>query len=131
MGTASVLTKGRGGRRTFRVVADLPPGAVLVCGLLAINAHAQPLIFAMYLIAAGLLDIADGALARQAGGPTAHGAVLDIVADWVTFGLAPMVLSGSHQRLDLIGSVSLALYRLAALARLVCPGLDFQRRRLC
>jgi CDP-diacylglycerol--serine O-phosphatidyltransferase len=125
--TTSVLSKGYSGRLTLRIVADLTTGGVLVCGLLAINARAQPFVFAMYLIAAGLLDVADGALARRAGGPTAHGTVLDVVADWVTFGLAPMILSVAHQRLDLIGSASLALYGLAALTRLVRAGRDFQQ----
>jgi CDP-diacylglycerol--serine O-phosphatidyltransferase len=123
-----VLNKSRGRRLTLRVVADLTTSAVFVCGLLAINANAQPFSFAMYLIAAGLLDIADGALARRAGGPTAHGAVLDIVADWVTFGLAPIVLAISLRPLGVILSASLALYGLAALTRLIRAGLDFQQR---
>jgi phosphatidylserine synthase len=130
MGTASVFRKGRSGRLTLRIAADLTTGAVFVCGVLAINAHAQPLVFATYLIAAGVLDIADGAFARRAGGPTAHGAVLDIVADWVAFGLAPIILSASHQRPGVIGSASLALYGLAALTRLVRAGRDFQQRHV-
>jgi CDP-diacylglycerol--serine O-phosphatidyltransferase len=130
METTPALDQGHAWRLTLRVAADLTTGAVFVCGLLAINARAQPLVFAMFLIAAGLLDVADGALARRAGGPTAHGAVLDVVADWVTFGLAPMVLAVSHQRLDLISLASLAFYGLAALTRLVRAGRDFQHRHV-
>lgn len=128
MGTAPAPPDGRTGRLILRVLADLMTGAVFAGGLLAINARAQPFHFAMYLFAAALLDVADGALARWAGGPTAHGVVLDIVADWVTFALAPIVLLGSRHRIDVVSVACLALYGLAAFARLVRAGRGFRRR---
>ncbi len=45
------------------------------------------------IVLAALIDGADGALARRAGGPTRAGAILDILADLAAFGLAPATLA--------------------------------------
>jgi CDP-diacylglycerol---serine O-phosphatidyltransferase len=81
-------------------------------------------IAAIRIVLAALIDGADGALARRAGGPTRAGAILDILADLSAFGLAPAALAAAGAAAgapEIVWPLVLALsvYLAAALWRLV------------
>jgi len=75
---------------------------VLACGLAI---EGMPEIAALLVIAAVVLDSADGALARKFGASSDFGVQLDSLADVISFGVAPAVLVGTlvMQRFELMG----------------------------
>ena len=109
----------------WRASADLTTILVLVMGLGAIAQRLHLSIAIVALWIGALLDGVDGMLARRAGGPTAHGALLDVIADWVAFGLAPVILILTHLPFGSAEWVALTIYLLAALGRLVRSCLSF------
>ena len=116
---------------TWRIAADLATGGVFACGVLAIANHDDPARLVTLVVTAAMLDGADGALARRAGGPCAHGAALDVLADMTAFGLAPVVLVLSQPQLQSGLPVVLALlvvYLVASLYRLIRAGRAYRRR---
>lgn len=68
---------------------------------------------------AGLLDALDGHCARRAGGPTRLGGLLDLVADWTAFGLAPAAVAWARQPAGPLLMLALIAFLSAALARLI------------
>jgi len=106
----------------------------MAIGLLAADlaATGRGPLAAIVIVLAALIDGADGALARRAGGPTRAGAMLDILADLSAFGLAPVTLaaaalvvtagaSAAPRTAESVWPLALALslYLAAALWRLV------------
>jgi phosphatidylserine synthase len=115
---------------TWRIAADLVTGGVFTCGVLAITSREDPARLVTLVVVAALLDGVDGALARRAGGPSAHGAALDVLADMTAFGVAPVVLVLMKPQLGSSSAVVLALlavYLLASLYRLIRSGRAYQR----
>ena len=76
----------------WRLLANLLTIGVFVLGALVVIAPRPSPSAAGLLIVAALVDGADGWVARRAGGPTRHGALLDLAADWTAFGLGPAIL---------------------------------------
>jgi phosphatidylserine synthase len=106
----------------WRIAADLASGGVFTCGILAVASRESPTRFAVLVVAAGLLDGVDGALARRAGGPSAHGATLDVIADLAAFCLAPAALALTQPRLQAVLPAALAVlcaFVFASLFRLI------------
>lgn len=106
----------------WRIAADLTCGGVFTCGILAIVNRENPRWFVPLVVVAGLLDGIDGAFARQAGGPSAYGATLDVIADMVAFCVAPAALVLAQPRFQEILPLTLTLlfvYALASLYRLI------------
>lgn len=113
----------------WRVAADACTVCVFSLGWLAIANSSRPAVFLGLLILAGLLDGIDGALARRSGGPSFHGAVLDVVADATTFGLAPLVFSQLQARLSgTLLEVGTVVYMAAVIGRLVRSARQYQKR---
>jgi CDP-diacylglycerol--serine O-phosphatidyltransferase len=115
-------------RTVWRWAANAVTVGICGLGLLAAALTAARrgtgLIAAGLIVVAALVDGADGALARRAGGPTRTGAVLDVVADLTVFGIAPAGLalaSAGPQTPGNIWPLALALgvYLAATLWRLV------------
>ena len=84
-----------------------------------------PLAAAALVFVAFVLDLADGIVARRHGRPTSHlGAILDILADMVSFGIAPALMLATvatgpgPMGLAWLGLVAAFLYAGAVLARL-------------
>ncbi len=98
--------------------------ANLGCGCAALHAMAgaSPVVerAAVLVIAAGVLDRADGWVARRLGRESRLGAQLDMLADLVSFGLAPAAIvaaDGSGSALGVaLGFVLAAALRLARFA---------------
>src|SRR5579859_1050501 len=89
-------------------------------GLLAVGWRGSSVVAAGLIVLAALVDGADGALARRAGGPTRAGAALDIVGDFTAFGVAPAALSLTRAPAHPWPLVmALRLFLAAALARLI------------
>ena len=112
----------------WRWLANLATVGIFGLGLLATAWRGTGLLAAGVIAAAALLDGVDGALARWAGGPTVTGAVLDILADFTAFGVAPAGLAlgvagapGMARTTSMAWPLGLVLglYLAAALARLV------------
>jgi phosphatidylserine synthase len=103
----------------LRLAAHLATLGVLAAGLLALAARADPLWVLAWMALATGLDGLDGWLARRAGGPTRAGALLDLLADLVAFGLAPASLVLSHHPPNLWLDTALIAFLAAALFRLV------------
>jgi CDP-diacylglycerol--serine O-phosphatidyltransferase len=109
-------------RAAWRWAANAATLGILALGLLALawGVASAGLPVAVIIVAAALLDGADGALARRAGGPSRTGAVLDILGDFTAFGLAPAALALARSPAGAWPLVpALAVYLAAALARLV------------
>lgn len=109
----------------WRIAGDVCTLSVFGLGLLAIFNTERPPLFLAIVALAGLLDGFDGVLARRSGAPSLHGTILDVVADGVAFGLAPIVFSLHQEKLSGIlfwaGSsiyISASLWRLVRSARL-------------
>ena len=110
----------------WRWLANTTTLGILGLGLLATAWRGSGLAAASVIVLAALVDGADGMFARRAGGPTRTGAVLDIAADFIAFGVAPAGLAlaqasasdGSPAGNWPLAAV-LGLYLAAALARLV------------
>lgn len=86
--------------------------------------------YACWLVLTGfLLDLADGAVARQLNACSALGAKLDDFADFTSFGLATGLLLQAHGILD---SLLVIVYVLAVFARLCffSSGMPFMYRGL-
>jgi phosphatidylserine synthase len=104
----------------WRITADACTLVVFSLGWLAIVNLNRPPFFLIFLVLAGLLDGLDGALARRSGGPSFHGAVLDVLADATTFGLAPLILSVYQAKLSgALLWVGATIYMAAAIWRLI------------
>jgi CDP-diacylglycerol--serine O-phosphatidyltransferase len=104
----------------WRIAADACTLSVFGLGWLAIAYSGQPPVFLGILILAGLLDGLDGILARRGSGPSLHGAVLDVIADATTFGLAPLVFSQLQGRLPgTLLEIGIVVYLTAVIGRLV------------
>jgi CDP-diacylglycerol--serine O-phosphatidyltransferase len=73
----------------WRIAADTATLGVMACGAAALVLRERTTLALILISAAAMLDGVDGALARRAGGPAAHGALLDVGADFTAFGLAP------------------------------------------
>ena len=127
--TERALPPAAGPRAGWRWAANGVTVFILALGVLAVvltSAGRGP-IAAIVIVLAALIDGADGALARRAGGPTRAGAVLDILADLTAFGLAPAALTvaaaaGAAPRTPATiwpPALALSLYLAAALWRLV------------
>lgn len=114
----------------WRVAADLASATVFACGVLAIASRHDPARLVTLVAAAVMLDGVDGTLARRAGGPCAHGAALDVLADMAAFGVAPVVLVMMNPQLQsgwpAVPAV-LAVYLIASLYRLIRSGRAYQR----
>src|SRR5271165_3493826 len=80
-------------RVAWRWAANAATLCIAGLGLLAVAWRGSGTFAAGLIVLAALVDGADGALARRAGGPTRAGAVLDIVGDFTAFGLAPSALA--------------------------------------
>src|SRR5688500_3375761 len=72
--------------------ADAATLGVLACGVLILMLPVTLPTAPWLIVLAAVLDVVDGALARRAGGATRYGAHLDIAADWIAFGAAPVKL---------------------------------------
>lgn len=95
--------------------ADLFTTLNLVSGLLAIILVAYDERISIALVIAGLLfDFLDGRIARMQKKSTAFGAELDSLADVVTFGVAPAIIT----LIDGIGIITASLYVIGAAYRL-------------
>jgi CDP-diacylglycerol---serine O-phosphatidyltransferase len=105
-------------RRTLRLAADAATLSVLLCGVLILTLPVTLQSALWLIVLAAVLDVLDGALARQAGGATRHGAHLDIAADWITFAAAPtkLILTAAASPALI---TALALYLVTSLARLI------------
>jgi CDP-diacylglycerol---serine O-phosphatidyltransferase len=104
----------------WRWVANLATLGIFGMGLLATAWRGTGLLAAGVIVLAALMDGADGALARRAGGPSHTGAVLDIVADFAAFGVAPAGLALARAPAGAWPlAAALALYLAASLARLI------------
>jgi len=104
----------------WRAAANTATLSVLAVGLLTLAARRDLFLSLALLAVATGLDGLDGVLARRAGGPSAGGALLDLAADLVAFGLAPAAILLS--RLQNPGWplwAALAVFLAAALARLL------------
>jgi phosphatidylserine synthase len=112
----------------WRAAANTATLSVLATGI-AVVAARRDLFPALALLAlATSLDGVDGLLARRAGGPSLTGALLDVAADWVAFGLAPAALLLSQPRLaNPAVWAALSLFLAAALARLLRTCRRFRR----
>lgn len=111
----------------WRIAADACTLCVFSLGWLAIANGNRPPIFVSLLVLAGLLDGIDGVLARRSGGPSFHGAVLDVVADATTFGLAPLVFSQFQAKLSgMLLAVGTLVYMAAVIGRLVRSARQYQ-----
>src|SRR3954454_7743355 len=76
----------------WRAAANTATLCVLAAGL-ATFAVRRDLFLSLALLALSTgLDGVDGLLARRAGGPSAGGALLDLAADLVAFGVAPAAI---------------------------------------
>jgi len=120
-------------RAAWRWAANAVTVSILLLGLAAAAAALWPLaprpaanqaLAAGLVVLAALVDGADGALARRAGGPTRTGAVLDVLGDVTAFGLAPAALAAATAaRLAptslWLAAPALAAYLAAAVWRLV------------
>jgi len=75
---------------------------------------------ALLVVVAGLLDAADGTVARWLGAPSRFGEMLDSLADALSFGVAPAVVAyaGGLAPLGLAGGVVAVFFALAAVIRL-------------
>jgi len=109
-------------RAAWRWAANIVTICILALGLAAASlawAGNRPLAAGLIVLAA-LVDGADGALARRAGGPTRTGAVLDVLGDLTAFGLAPAALAAAGTRSSAWQLwLALAVYLAAAAWRLV------------
>ncbi|XP_059572831.1 transmembrane protein 269 isoform X2 [Alligator mississippiensis] len=105
--------------------------ANLIMGLSSILCNLNGLYYcACWLLLIGfLLDLADGAVARQLNACSALGAKLDDFADFTSFGLATALLLQAHGILDGLLSIT---YVLAVFARLCffSSGIPFMYRGL-
>lgn len=115
-------------RAAWRWAANGVTICILALGLAATAVALWPAgsrsLAAGLVVVAALVDGADGALARRAGGPTRTGAVLDVLADLSAFGLAPVAIaaaSGAAQAPSGVWLVwpALAVYLAAGAWRLV------------
>ena len=96
---------------------------VLACGLAI---EGMPEIAALLVIAAVLLDSADGALARKFGASSDFGVQLDSLADVISFGVAPAVLVGTlvMPRFQLVGWGLVVFFPLCGAWRLARYNVD-------
>lgn len=105
------------------------------CGLIAIlllagsvvpaAAVSMPTFAASLLFLAFLFDVSDGAVARRAGSSGPYGAILDSLADMVSFGIAPSLLIAVRANVISLPNVfrpviflASVLFALAAMLRL-------------
>jgi phosphatidylserine synthase len=104
----------------WRAAANTATLSVLAVGLATVAARRETLLSLVLLAAATGLDGFDGVLARRAGGPSAGGAILDLAADLVAFGIGPAaILLSRLQNPGWPMWAALAVYLGAALARLL------------
>ena len=104
----------------WRAAANAATLCVLAVGLVTLAARRDLLLSLALMALATGLDGLDGALARRAGGPTAGGALLDLAADLVAFGVAPAAILLSQLRNPGWPLwAALAVFLAAALARLL------------
>jgi CDP-diacylglycerol---serine O-phosphatidyltransferase len=92
----------------------------LLSGFLAIILN-DPLYSPMLIIAGGLFDLMDGAVARKLNASSAFGAELDSLADLISFGAAPAFLYFNHVLINsdkIIAAISVSFIVVFAAIRL-------------
>ena len=109
-------------RQLLRLAADASTLGVGACGLAALAWRHQPEAL-LLLIAAGVLDVVDGALARRAGGATDYGRILDAGSDWLAFGVAPAVIGLQPLGLNILNLEAFSLSAARDVSPLVISGL--------
>ncbi len=109
-------------RRLAKLIPNILTFAAVLCGLLAIRLSAEgEFALAMTaILAAALLDAADGYAARKLQAESAIGAELNSLADFLNFGVAPAILLYDRHLhlLGLWGWIVAAIYVLATGYRL-------------
>jgi CDP-diacylglycerol---serine O-phosphatidyltransferase len=109
-------------RKLAMLVPNLITLTAVLCGLTAIRLSGQgEFALAMTaILAAALLDAADGYVARKLSAESAIGAELDSLADFLNFGVAPAILLYDRHlyQLGLLGWLIAAVYVMATGLRL-------------
>jgi CDP-diacylglycerol--serine O-phosphatidyltransferase len=109
-------------RRLLKQIPNLLTFTAVLCGLTAIRlSGAGEFALAMTaILAAAVLDAADGYVARKLSAESAIGAELDSLADFLNFGVAPAMLVYDRHlyQLGLLGWLVAALYVIATGYRL-------------
>jgi CDP-diacylglycerol--serine O-phosphatidyltransferase len=95
--------------------------------------HYNYILSAWLIVAAGLLDILDGAMARWFGKPGSFGVAFDSIADFMVFGVAPSILMYTffYDRLSIIYLIVPLFYLVSAayrLARFNASALESSRK---
>ncbi len=86
----------------------LGTGAIVLAATAAPHDHSAIAHAGAAIVLAGIADAVDGRVARWIGGDRPHGALLDALADFVSFGVAPAVVAWSWG-LSALGLAGLAL----------------------
>ncbi len=109
-------------RRLVRLIPNLITLAAVFCGLTALrlSGEGQFAVAMAAILAAALLDACDGFAARWLSAESAIGAELDLLADFLNFGVAPaMLLYDRHlHSLGAAGWIIAAIYVIATGLRL-------------